>query len=302
MQKFGTVVLAVLIAAYVGTIALYAGTGMGRPHGIRDGYPTPDGTLVIMDVEELQPVKGVLTVNLTVSPGSELLDPLTHSLKDDLGVAVTSTVTPAKRMWPKGTVPGVFPVPLTITGDPSNWPLDHYHSGPITVELYQGTQAPQRVSVAFVDRIPGWKVDVPVIGTTGTPAPYRVELRRSPSTAAFATVVVVVLIVIACLALFVAVQTLRGRRKFQPPMTTWYAALLFAVVPLRNALPDPPPIGFWIDVTVTLWVIVALVASMTMYIYCWWRDLASDVDARPADDYVAGAEDVGVQLPSPRSV
>ena len=54
-------------------------------------------------------------------------------------------------------------------------------------------------------------------------------------------------------------------------MIPWYAAMLFAVVPLRNALPDSPPIGFWIDVTVVLWVIVVLVASMTLYIYCWWR-------------------------------
>ena len=80
----------------------------------------------------------------------------------------------------------------------------------------------------------------------------------------------------AGLGLFVAVQTLRGRRKFQPPMTTWYAAMLFAVVPLRNALPDSPPIGWWVDVTVVLWVIVALGISMLIYIYCWWRDLRPD--------------------------
>jgi hypothetical protein len=59
-------------------------------------------------------------------------------------------------------------------------------------------------------------------------------------------------------------------------MTTWYAAMLFAVVPLRNALPDSPPIGWWVDVTVVLWVIVALGISMLIYIYCWWRDMRPD--------------------------
>jgi len=44
-------------------------------------------------------------------------------------------------------------------------------------------------------------------------------------------------------------------------------------MPLRNALPDSPPTGSWIDVTVTLWVIVALVNAMLLYIYCWWRHL-----------------------------
>ncbi|WP_353620037.1 DUF4436 family protein [Mycolicibacterium sp. ELW1] len=83
---------------------------------------------------------------------------------------------------------------------------------------------------------------------------------------------------IAVLAVTVSVQTLRDRRKFQPPMTTWFAAMLFAVVPLRNALPDAPTIGNWIDVTVILWVIVALVTSMALYIVCWWRHLNPTFD------------------------
>ena len=64
-------------------------------------------------------------------------------------------------------------------------------------------------------------------------------------------------------------------------MTTWYAAMLFAVVPLRNAMPDSPPIGFWIDVSVVLWVIVVLVFSMGLYISCWWRHLRPEVDDPP---------------------
>lgn len=293
-MRLSLVGLAILIAAYIATIALYAGTGLGRPHPIAEGQPTADGTSVTMDIEELQSVKGVLTVNLAVDPGPELLNPETYGLNEDLTVVVTSVVTPTKRTWPKGAVPGVFPVRLTITGDPSNWPFDRYHSGPITVELFHG-KVRERAWVRFVDRIPGWKVAVPVASVGDMPAPYRVELHRSPSTAAFASVVVGVLVAIAGMALFVAIQTVRGRRKFQPPMTTWYAALLFSVVPLRNALPDSPPIGFWIDVTVVLWVIVVLVFSMLLYTFCWWRDLKPD--AGPGVGQAATA-----QLPSPESV
>lgn len=289
-MKFSIAALGVLISAYLATIALYAGTGLGRPHGLVEGQATPDGTTVTMDIEELQSVKGVLTANLTVDPGATLLDPETSGLTEELTVVVTSVVAPTKRTWSKGTVPGVFPVPLTITGDPSNWPFDRYASGPITVELiHSGVR--ERAWVTFVDRIPGWTVGIEAGSIGDQPAPYRVDLRRSPSTAAFATVIVGVLIVIAGVALFVAVQTARGRRRFQPPMTTWYAALLFSVVPLRNALPDSPPIGFWIDVTVVLWVIVVLVLSMMLYVYCWWRDLAPE------------AGQAAIQLvPSPESV
>jgi predicted membrane channel-forming protein YqfA (hemolysin III family) len=105
-----------------------------------------------------------------------------------------------------------------------------------------------------------------------------VTLRRSLSAAAFGVVILGVLVAIAGLGLFVAVQTLRDRRKFQPPMTTWYAAMLFAVVPLRNALPGSPPFGGWVDVTIVLWVLVVLVISMLLYIACWWKHLRPEAE------------------------
>jgi hypothetical protein len=291
-MKFGIAGVAVFIAAYVGVIVLYSHTGMGRPNEIAHGRPMADGTTVTFDVEELQSVKGVLTANLTVAPGPELLDPVTHGLKEDLSVAITSVVVPTKRTWLRGGEPGVFPVPLTVSGDPSSWPFDRYQTGPITVELFRGVKAPERASVTFWDRIPGWKVHILGVGNAATPTPYRVALHRSPSTAAFAAVILGVLITLAGLGLFVAVQTVRGLREFVPPLTTWYAALLFSVVPLRSALPDAPPIGFWIDVTVVLWVIVVLVISMALYVFCWWRHLrptSTKPTATSPDDLTAGA-------------
>lgn len=282
--KLGRISLVVIVAAYLGSIAVYAGTGLGRPSQITEGRPTADGTTVTIDLGELHPIKGELVTTLTVSPGPELLDPVSHNLKDDLSVAVTSSTTPTKRTWTKGMVPGVFPVSLTITGDPAEYPFDHYRSAPVTVELFSGAQVPQRATVRFFDRLSGWKVDIPVAGSPDMPAPYRVNAQRSPSTATFAAVILAALVAIAAAALFVAIQTSRGLRKFQPPMTTWYAAMLFAVVPLRNALPDSPPIGFWIDVTVVLWVIVALVGAMLLYISCWWRHLKPEPEPAPPVD------------------
>lgn len=190
--------LVLVIAAYVTVIALYHSTGLGRPHEVAHGRPTADGTTVTLHVEQLQTIKGVLVANLAVSPGTELLDSQTQGLKDDLTVTVTSVVTPTKRTWSSGSLPGVFPVPLTISGDPANWPFDHYRSGPITVQLYRGAaHAPERVSVTFVDRLPGWNVDISGVGDANVPAPYRVGLHRSPRSVAFGTVIVGVLIALA---------------------------------------------------------------------------------------------------------
>jgi len=282
-MRWGIVSLGVFAVAYAGLVALYALTGMGPPHPVTEGRAATDGTTVTFDIDGLQPYRSALVGNLTVTPGPELLDPQTGSLKEDLSVAVTSATTPTKRFWPKGTQPGVFPVSLGVSGDVSDWPFDSYRSGPISVDLFRGPgQVPGRASVTFVDRLPGWKVDVQGGSPGDAKAPYRAEVQRSPSTVALAVALLAVLVSIAGFALFVAVHTVRNRRKFQPPMTTWFAAMLFAVIPLRNALPDAPPFGAWVDVTVVLWVILALVISMGLYVSCWWRHLAPDKPVEPA--------------------
>jgi Domain of unknown function (DUF4436) len=278
-MRLGIVGVVVFIAAYVASIVLYVNDGMGHPHQVAESPPSSDGTKVTVDVEDIESDNSLLIANYNIAAGPALLDPVTHNLKEDLSLLVTSVVSASKRTWSKGTLPDVFRVSLTVTGDVADWPFDRYHSGPITVRLLSGAvQEPVTPTVIMVDRLLGWKIDVAHLDKTDVLSPYRVDLSRSRSTVAFAVVILGVLIALAGVGLFVAIQTSRDRRKFQPPMTTWYAAMLFAVMPLRNALPDSPPFGCWIDVTIVLWVIVVLVISMVIYISCWWRHLRPEPD------------------------
>ncbi|SOJ55283.1 hypothetical protein MSIMFB_02772 [Mycobacterium simulans] len=275
-MKFGIVGLVLLIAAYVGSTVMYGNVG---PHNVIDGQPTPDGTTITITLDDVQSVNTVLVGNVVVTPGPALVDSQTLGLKEDLGVRVTSAVSPTKRTWSKGMVPGTFPVPLTLIGNVNDWPFDQYHSGPVTVELFHGDQQiPERATVTFVDHLPGWNIDIPVANKGGALATYRLKLQRSATAAAFALIIIAVLVALAGIGAFVAIQTARDRRPFQPPMTTWYAAMLFAVIPLRNALPNAPPFGARIDVQVVLWVVVVLVLSMMLYISCWWRHLRPSVE------------------------
>ncbi|BBZ73667.1 DUF4436 domain-containing protein [Mycobacterium paraseoulense] len=273
-MRFAVVGLIVsFVAAYVASVALYA---QSRTAHHRTEVPAAGAASVAtFSVEDIQSNYSVLVVNLAISPGSALLDPQTQHLNEDLSLWVRSAASPTRRTWTKGMLPGVFPVPVTIAGEIERWPFDRYDSGPIEVELLHGGEGgvPERLPATFVNHLPGWQVAASNGGGLG---PYRVTLQRSLSAAAFGIVICGVLITIAALGLFVAVQTLRDRRKFQPPMTTWYAAMLFAVVPLRNALPGSPPFGGWIDITIVLWVLVVLVIAMLLYIACWWRHLRPD--------------------------
>jgi len=266
------VIALVLVACAMATSVVLYVDGAASQSIPAHGAPTSGGTTVTLDVVSISNTYNELVGDLIIRPGPELVDPATDALKQDLTVAVTSGTTPVRRTYSRGMLPGVFPVPLTLARDVEGWPFDSYDTGPITVELFTGpAQVPERANVTFVDRLTGWKVHVTRVNNANASSPYEVQLQRSASTMVFAIVILCIFVAIAAVGLFVAIQTIRDPRRFQSPMTTWYAAMLFAVVPLRNALPGSPAFGSWIDLTIVLWVLVALVVSMLLYIAAWGR-------------------------------
>lgn len=56
-----------------------------------------------------------------------------------------------------------------------------------------------------------------------------------------------------------------------PPFVTRFAAMLFAVMPIRNFLPGAPPPGAWIGQALVIWVLTALVGVMGLYMVTWYR-------------------------------
>ena len=107
-RRFGIVGVTAFIAAYVASIVLYVDSGMGHPQQITEGPSSGDGTTVIVDIEEIQSNNSVLVANLTVTPGSALLDPRIHGLREDLSVVVTSAVTPASARGRRAHCPMFF--------------------------------------------------------------------------------------------------------------------------------------------------------------------------------------------------
>ena len=270
-MKLAVIALVLVACAMITSVVLYVDGAASQRIPVH-GAPTSGGTTVTLDVVSISNTYNELVGDLIIRPGPALVDPATDGLKQDLTVAVTSVTTPVRRTYSKGMLPGVFPVPLTLARDVERWPFDTYYTGPITITLFTGAaQTPERANVTFVDRLAGWKVNVARVNKANALAPYEVQLQRSPSTMLFAIVILCIFVAIAAVGLFVAIQTTRDPSRFQSPMTTWYAAMLFAVVPLRNALPGSPAFGSWIDLTIVLWVLVALVVSMLLYIAAWWR-------------------------------
>ncbi|OBF62000.1 DUF4436 domain-containing protein [Mycobacterium sp. 852002-50816_SCH5313054-b] len=241
-----------------------------------------DATIVQLRLEELKPVANRLTVNVLVYPGISSYDNRFDVLGTDVGVRLYPTSDLGDLHYPKGKAPAQLSTTVEAHGDPGNWPFDSYRTEPISADAFVGSgdnvkKVPARVEVT--GELDGWDVSVQRLHDPGALPTQRgtdngnvvITFKRAKGPLIFDLGICLVLISLPTLALLVAIPMALGRRKFLPPFATWYAANLFAIVPLRNILPGAPPPGSWIDQAIVQWVLIALVTAMSLYIFAWIR-------------------------------
>jgi hypothetical protein len=241
-----------------------------------------DATIVQLRVEELKPVANRLSVNVLVYPGISAYDNRFDVLGTDVAVRLYPTSELGDLHYPKGKAPAQVITTVEAHGDPGNWPFDSYTTEPISADAFVGSgdnlkKVPARVEVT--GELDGWDISVNRVHDPAALPTSRgsdngnvvITLRRAKGPLIFDLGICLVLISLPTLALLVAIPMALGRRKFLPPFATWYAANLFAIVPLRNILPGAPPAGSWIDQAIVQWVLIALVTAMSLYILAWVR-------------------------------
>jgi hypothetical protein len=241
-----------------------------------------DATIVQLRLEELKTVANRLTVNVLVYPGVALYDNRYDVLNTDVAVRLYPTSDLGDLKYPKGKAPAQLSTTIEAHGDPGNWPFDSYDTEPISADAFVGVgdtlkKVPARVDVT--GSLDGWDISVNRVKDPAALPTSRgsdngnvvITFRRAKGPLIFDLGICLVLIALPTLALLVAIPMALGRRKFLPPFATWYAANLFAIVPLRNILPGAPPPGSWIDQAIVQWVLIALVTAMSLYIFAWVR-------------------------------
>jgi hypothetical protein len=241
-----------------------------------------DATIVQLRLEELKPVANRLSVEVLAYPGVSQYDNRFDVLANDVAVRLYPTSDLGDLQYPKGKAPAQLSTTIEAHGDPGNWPFDSYQTEPIAADAFVGAgdnrrKVPARVEVTGA--LDGWQVSVNRVHDPSALPTSRatdngnvvITLKRAKGPLIFDLGICLVLISLPTLALLVAIPMALGRRKFLPPFATWYAANLFAIVPLRNILPGAPPPGSWIDQAIVQWVLIALVTAMSLYIVAWIR-------------------------------
>jgi hypothetical protein len=238
-----------------------------------------EDSVVQVRLEKLDTVANRLTVNVLVYPKDSLYDKNFGVLTTDAAVRLYPENDLGDLQYPVGKAPAQVSTTIEAHGDPGNWPFDTYKTEIIAADVFTGTgqnreKAPARVEAT--GKLDGWDATVTRVHDPEDSNPdvlddVTITLHRAKGPLIFDVGICLVLIALPVLALWVAIPVALGRTSFLPPMTTWYGAMLFAIVPLRSILPGSPPYGSWIDQAIVLWVLIALVVALALFLVGWWR-------------------------------
>jgi hypothetical protein len=267
-----------VLALYLASVLGYrASVDTYRDFSFTEASPETESSVIIR-LRQFDTLQNSIAVDVLVHPGRELLSNDPQSV-DKLSIRLSSWTTSGELIYLHADVTPDTATTLIAVGDPDNWPFDSYITDVIGVEVFSDSGGQRQVvpaGIIVAGHINGWNIGSEPGTIDSPPAPpqtLRLTLERSPAALSFDLGLILVLLALPAAALFVATQTLAGRLAFLPPTMTWFAAVLFAVIPLRNLLPGAPPAGAWIDQLVVLWVLLALAAAMVMYVVAWWRTL-----------------------------
>lgn len=237
-----------------------------------------DDTVVLVRLEELKTVANRLSVKVLVKPQESMWDSRLDVLNTDTAVRMDPANDLGDLVYPAGKSPAQVATTVEAHGDPNNWPFDSYTTDTLSADVLVGTgdareYKPARVEVTGA--LEGWDVSVKRVGEASQDSDRAdsviITLHRAKGPLIFDLGICLVLFSLPALAFAVAIQIALGKRKFVPPFVTWFAAMLFAVIPIRNFLPGSPPPGAWIDEALVIWVLLALVGAMGLYMLTWYR-------------------------------
>jgi hypothetical protein len=269
-RAWAVVAVLAVIGIYVAVVLAYAFGG--RSDGPDDRQPAANGALVYLDIDAVSGETFSFQTRVSVYPGANLLDGR-GDLRDALTVEVTPAASADALTFARGSRVGSQPVSLYADGDIRQWPFDSYRASDVQVLVFSGTGAARvavPAQVAVTDSVTSWAVDANATDV-GAGKALDIRVTRTGATTGFGIAMCVVLLILPICTLFVSIQTLLHRKQFLPPIVTWFAVMLFSVLPIRNLFPGSPPIGSWVDYTVVLWVVMGLATSLALYVTAWWR-------------------------------
>lgn len=235
---------------------------------VKAGHLAIDARVVTVD-----PVKGEMVVRLQFAPQGDLLSGDGFSPTKDLILNTSGAAGKSVINFKKGERMNPSDIILDTVGPIADYPFDE-HDADLILILHAPSSKGDAENIPFnlvySGNVEGYRIEE---FDEAAPSPgflaLDVHVSRSSSARLFAVFIMVLEWLLALSAAAVVFVWIRGRR-IEVTMFGWMGALLFALVPLRSAMPSVPPVGVLSDFLSFFWaegvVAVSLVAAVSTWV------------------------------------
>ncbi|MBB3600738.1 hypothetical protein FHT40_000371 [Mycolicibacterium sp. BK556] len=206
---------------------------------------TPDRVNVTAWITRVDSATQSLSVTIVdVSPNGKLADPEGNFAQD--ATLTTAAIGNWKADIKAGDAAPDIEQKVGVDGAVTDYPFDRY-TGRFEVHVFnaEGNNVPVALTVVNTD--PFFRLNTSSGSTQNGGVVVNLGLHRSMPTLIFAVFVMVLMLGLAIGAVVAAYYVLHWRHGLIFPACSMMAAILFALIPLRNAVPGSPPIGSIID-------------------------------------------------------
>jgi hypothetical protein len=258
----GIVVIAIL---YVMGLVLFHQDAGADEATLSKGTVPKDYVAMQVRVASIDPTKETAVLAITPEPRAALTDDGGYTAKSDLEFDIVTDDGTKTVKIKAGDPMTTTQIPISISGEVSSYPNDAYEGD---VEIDSDTP----YQIEATSHIQAYTADM-TLDDHSKPGELTVnfDFERSASIVIFAWFVFFLMALIALLALSVCLGVAWKGFKFEFGMIGWVGALLFVLPAVRNSLPGQPPIGTIGDFAVFFWAEIAVVLSLIVLVFTWYR-------------------------------
>ncbi|MGE3657589.1 MAG: DUF4436 family protein [Mycolicibacterium sp.] len=240
--------LLVMVAMIGGSLGMYLPTRATIDKTTYWGdVDNPDRVDISVWITKVDPASATLTVTVDVTgPSGSLSDDQGFFLDDATLYTLTSLQNMTTQM-DKDDYPPVVEQRFALSGMETDYPFDHYSA---LLEYHviggpDGDELPLVLTLYSTD--PFFAVDSSQVATQDGGVAVDLKLRRSTPTLVYASFAMVLMLGLAIASITASYYLIKWKKGLLFPACGMLATILFALIPLRNAMPGSPPIGSVID-------------------------------------------------------
>lgn len=272
-----------LIAVVLGVLGPILGTAVAlllvpaQPGDILTTTEQPSVLDVRGSIRSVDPVTGEASLRLVIERSLDLdaeaaaaVFAEDGTLREDVSLLVNDANGQGTHVLPAGSAPGTVTVTLPLADSrATRYPLDRYTTT-VLVVAQRGAEAevvPLRFSLRSSD--PGFTVKVAEDRSTDDAAVIDLRVARRGTVIGWAAFFVLVCWLLAIAAASIGWTTVV--HGIATPAWAWgfLIGVLFALPPLRNALPGAPPSGSLVDLAAFYWAVGIVALTLVAMIGSW---------------------------------